>query len=65
MRKLLDAFLDLPSWQGAILIVALVAIVAVACLAVARIAYRSGRRAERARMFHFTTKRRELASIQL
>ena len=65
MNRLVDAFISLPSWQGAALIIAFVAIATLACLAVARIAYRRGRRDAAFAQLAFATTRRQIESIQL
>lgn len=42
MKKLLDAFLSLPTWQGILLIGCAVGFTAVVSIIVAEIAYRTG-----------------------
>gem|GEM_PF-4553407 len=42
MRELLNAFLELPMWQGILLITSSVGFVTLLCLWVSRLAYRRG-----------------------
>jgi hypothetical protein len=42
MKKLLDAFLDLPAWQGILLIVGAAVVVTFIATVVAEIAFRRG-----------------------
>jgi hypothetical protein len=69
MKELVETFLSLPMWQGVCIIVATVVLVLLVGMAIAFVAYlrgiRVGERLAVARHNHFTTKRRELASIRL
>jgi hypothetical protein len=63
MKKLFDAFLELPTAQGIGLIVAAVAIVVAVALIVSRISFRAGQRFAENRSTHLSSKRRDLESI--
>jgi hypothetical protein len=63
MKALLNAFTDLPTWQGIALIAVVVAFVAALCLWINWLAYNRGRRDADANHLHFATKRRDLESI--
>jgi hypothetical protein len=64
MKQLYQTFIDLPTRDGILLIAAAVVLVTVVALLVARVAFRAGERSAEARLLHFSTKRRELASIR-
>jgi membrane protein DedA with SNARE-associated domain len=63
LKALGEAFFSLDTSMGIVLIVAAVGFVTLIALLVMLISFRAGRRYERARLNHYTTKRRELASI--
>jgi hypothetical protein len=42
MKKLFDAFLELPTWQGILLLTAFALIIATGALVVSRISFRAG-----------------------
>jgi hypothetical protein len=63
MKRLVDAFLELSTWQGVALIAAAVALVVVVALIVSKLSFRAGQRFAEGRQTHLSTKRRDLESI--
>jgi hypothetical protein len=65
MKRLLDAFLELPTWQGISLIVAFVAIQAGLCWWVSFWSYWRGRMEADAANLRFHAKQREREAIDV
>jgi hypothetical protein len=63
MKRLVDALLELPSWQGILLIVAFVAIATGFASIVGLLAYRRGIHDAEAAAVRFNVKRRDMESI--
>lgn len=62
MKKLLDAFLELPTWQGIALLVAFCVVECLLLLWIARMAYRNGRfdsDADHLRRFNQVTREKD------
>lgn len=63
MKRLFDAFLELPTGRAILLIVAFVGIVVWVALIVSHISFRAGERSAEERFRHVSNKRRDLDSI--
>lgn len=63
MKRLVDAFLDLPTGPAILLIVALVGIVVAVALIVSHFSFRAGERYAEERFAHISNKRRDRESI--
>lgn len=66
MKKLYDAFIELPTWQGVALIAGAVLFVAAIALVVNHIAYRRGRQdADAALLAYLDKKAREREAVRI
>lgn len=63
MKKLVDAFLEMPTGPAILLIAAFVGIVVAVALIVSHISFRAGERYAEERLQHISNKRRDRESI--
>lgn len=64
MKPLVDAFLDLPTSTGVLLIVGAGVVVTIIALIVSRVSFHAGRRHAERRLLNLRDSRRHIASIR-